>query len=105
MPDLFHRLKLAAHPTSIEEGESAETKLHCTYARTKEIMVLAETQLFVYVLVQVKLLDDGDFKNAKEFSDFIYLRLRNVNKRTLDTLSAKSLYFMAIAYEKVNLLP
>jgi hypothetical protein len=64
MPDLFHRLKLAAHPTSIEEGESAETKLHCTYARTKEIMVLAETQLFVYVLVQVKLLDDGDFKNV-----------------------------------------
>lgn len=67
-------------------------------------MALPETQLFIYILVQVKLIDDGDFKNAKEFSDFIYLRLKSFNRRTQDALQAKALYFMAIAYEKVNLL-
>jgi hypothetical protein len=41
--DLFNRIKLAAHPTEIEAGETAETKLHCTEARTKEIMTLPET--------------------------------------------------------------
>jgi hypothetical protein len=63
--DLFNRIKLAAHPTEIEATETAETKLHCTHARTKEIMALPETQLFVYILVQVKLIDDGDFKNVR----------------------------------------
>ena len=42
-PDLYNRLKLAALPTEIEPSETAESKLHCTYARTKEIMALPET--------------------------------------------------------------
>jgi hypothetical protein len=33
-PDLYGRLKLAALPTEIEANETAETKLHCTQART-----------------------------------------------------------------------
>lgn len=42
---------------------------------------------------------------AKEFSDFIFLRLKSVNRRTIDPLQAKAIYFMSIAYEKMNLLP
>lgn len=68
-------------------------------------MRLPETQLFLYIVLQIKLIDDGDFKNAKEFSDFIFLRLNLVNRRTIDPLQAKAIYFMAIAYEKLNLLP
>jgi len=59
----------------------------------------------LYDLLLMKLIDDGDYKNAKEFGDFIMARLKNVNLRTLDHLGAKAMYFIAIAYEKQNLLP
>ena len=67
-------------------------------------MVHAEPQLFLYDLLLMKLIDDGDYKNAKEFGDFVFARLKNVNLRTLDHLGAKAMYFMAIAYEKMGLL-
>lgn len=41
---------------------------------------------------------------AKEFGDFVYLRLNNVSLRTLDHLGAKSMYLIALAYEKNGLL-
>ena len=68
-------------------------------------MVHAEPQLFLYNLLLMKLIDDGDYKNAKEFGDFVLARLRNVNLRTLDHLGAKAMYFIAVANEKLGLLP
>jgi hypothetical protein len=53
----------------------------------------------------MKLIDDGDYKSAKEFGDFAFARLKNVNLRTLDHLGAKSMYFIAVANEKLGLLP
>jgi len=67
-------------------------------------MVYAETQLFLYDLLLMKLLDDGDYKNAKEFGDFVFARLKNVNLRTLDHLGAKAMYFIALANEKLGML-
>lgn len=68
------------------------------------MMKLPETQLLIYVILQMKLIDDGDFTNAKDFSDFIFLRLHLINRRTIDPLQAKAIYFMAVAYEKVGKL-
>jgi len=59
----------------------------------------------MYDLLLMKLIDDGDYKNAKEFGDFVFARLNNVNLRTLDHLGAKAMYFIAVAYEKLDLLP
>ena len=67
-------------------------------------MQCAETQLFLYDLVLMKLIDDGDNVNAKEFGDFIFARLNNVNQRTLDHLGAKAMYLIAIANEKMGQL-
>lgn len=66
MPDLFNRLKLAAQPTALETGVSVEDHLHCSQARSETMMKIPETQLFIYVLVQMKLIDDGDFKNVSD---------------------------------------
>lgn len=77
-----------------------EGKLHCTKARVVEIMQYPETQLYLYDLLLMKLVDDGDLKNAKEFGDFIYMRLKNVNLRTLDHLAAKAMYMIAVVYER-----
>ena len=63
-------------------------------------MQYPETQLFLYDLLLMKLVDDGDLKNAKEFGDFIYMRLKNVNLRTLDHMAAKAMYMIAVVYEK-----
>lgn len=52
----------------------------------------------------MKLIDDGDLKNAKEFSDFVFMRMKNVGLRTLDYLVAKAMYMISITYEKSGLL-
>jgi len=59
----------------------------------------------MYDLLLMKLIDDGDYKNAKEFGDFVFARLKNVNLRTLDHLGAKAMYFIAVANEKMGQLP
>jgi 26S proteasome regulatory subunit N3 len=79
-----------------------EDYLHCTMSRAEDIMTHAETQLFMYDLLLMKLIDDGDYKNAKEFGDFVFARLKNVNLRTLDHLGAKAMYFIAVANEKMG---
>jgi len=103
--DLYKRLQLPCQPTSLEASVNVEEKLHCTHVRAEEIMQHPEAQLFLHVLLLMKLIDDGDIKNAKEFGDFIFMRLQNINKRTLDAFAAKAFYFIAIAYEKQGLLP
>lgn len=52
----------------------------------------------------MKLIDEGDLKNAKEFGDFVLQRIKGVNRRSLDSISAKAYYFIAIAYEKLGKL-
>jgi len=52
----------------------------------------------------MKLIDDGDLKNAKEFGDFVLMRIRGVNQRTIDSFAAKAIYFISVAYEKQGLL-
>jgi 26S proteasome regulatory subunit N3 len=61
-----------------------------------------ETQLFMYNLVLMKLIDDGDNSSAKDFGDFIFARLNNVNLRTLDHLGAKAMYMISVANEKMG---
>jgi len=67
MPDLFRRLALPAQPTDLQTGETIEQKLHCSVERTIQIMSIPEPQLFIYVLLQMKLIDDGDYKNVSLF--------------------------------------
>jgi len=53
----------------------------------------------------MKLIDAQDYKTAKDFGDFIYNRIKDVNLRTMDHLGAKSMYFIGIIYEKLKILP
>lgn len=65
-------------------------------------MQYPEAQAFMYDLLLMKLLDDGDLKSAKEFGDFVYLRFKNVTLRTLDHLNAKAMYLIAVIYERLG---
>lgn len=52
----------------------------------------------------MKMVDEKDLKNAKEFADFVYKSLENVGLRTLDHLGAKAMYMIGIIYERNGLL-
>jgi 26S proteasome regulatory subunit N3 len=88
----------------LDADQTIDQKLHCTSQRALEIMIHAETQLFLYNLLLAKLLDDGDIKNAKDFGDFVHAKIKNVGIRTLDHLIAKAMFLVALAYEKNGLL-
>jgi hypothetical protein len=64
LPDLYKRLGLPCQPTPLKAGETAEIKLHCLNKRAEEIIQGPECQLFIYVLLLIKLIDDGDLKNV-----------------------------------------
>mmetsp|Transcript_49042 Transcript_49042/g.36112 ORF Transcript_49042/g.36112 Transcript_49042/m.36112 type:complete len:422 (+) Transcript_49042:247-1512(+) len=104
IPDLYKRLQLPCKPTPLVGEEIIEVKLHSTQYRAIEIMNHAETQLFTYILLLAKLLDDGDYEHALQFSDFVYERLKNVSLRTLDHPAAKAMYLIGLAYERKGLL-
>eukprot|EP00494_Astrolonche_serrata_P034642 UN34911 len=74
LPDLYMRLMLPTQPTQVPDDVNIEDYLHCTTQRQEEIMEHAEPQLFLYDLLLMKLIDDGDYKNAKEFGDFIFCK-------------------------------
>ncbi len=67
-------------------------------------MTAPETQIFLYNLLLMKLLDFKDFKHAREFGDFVYLRIKDVNMRTMFHLAAKSMYLIGLAYENLKIL-
>ena len=67
LSDLFFRLDLPCQPRDEPEGVSLNEYMHCKDDRSQEIMAHAEPQLFLYDLLLMKLIDDGDLKNAKEF--------------------------------------
>ena len=96
---------LEQEPCAVPNGQTEEDFLHCAKDRAAEIMTKPETQLFMYDLVLMKLIDDGDNASAKDFGDFIFARLNNVNLRTLDHLGAKAMYLISVAYEKMGELP
>ena len=104
LPDLYERLQLPCQPTALEASENVEDKLHCTSVRAAEISQVAECQMFLYVLLIMKLIDDGDLNNAKEFGDFVLVRIRGVTLRTIDSFAAKAIYFISVAYEKLGIL-
>ena len=66
LPDLYERLQLPCQPTAVQADEKIEDKLHCTQQRASEIQKVAECQIFLYVLLLMKLIDDGDLRNVSQ---------------------------------------
>ena len=65
--DLHDRLQLPAKATPVKDDVNIEDMLHCTHVRAEEMTKLPEIQLFIYVVLLMKLIDDGDLKNVSQF--------------------------------------
>lgn len=90
--------------SSIEMEIDSEPKENGTKTgKSKE--TLAEVDVYLSILVQVLLHDQKRWSQGAEFSSELVEHLRTLNRRTLDTLSAKVYFYYSLFHEQLNPLP
>ncbi|KAI1073982.1 proteasome regulatory subunit C-terminal-domain-containing protein [Whalleya microplaca] len=67
--------------------------------------VIPEVDLFLGILVQVYLFDSKQFQRGAEFSKYLSDRIQSLNRRTLDSLSAKAYFYYSLFCEQLAPLP
>ncbi|KAK2757962.1 26S proteasome non-ATPase regulatory subunit [Arachnomyces sp. PD_36] len=70
---------------------------------TKEI--LPEIDTYLSILAQIYLYDNKDIHNGAKFSGELVERLRNLNRRTLDSLAARVYFYYSLFHEQLAPLP
>ncbi|KAI1478649.1 proteasome regulatory subunit C-terminal-domain-containing protein [Daldinia eschscholtzii] len=67
--------------------------------------VIPEIDIFLSILVQVYLFDSKQFQQGAEFSKYLSERIHSLNRRTLDSLSAKVYFYYSLFCEQLAPLP
>ena len=67
--------------------------------------VIPEVQAFLGILVQVYLFDKGQNKEGASFSEILSNRIHSLNRRTLDSFSAKVYFYYSLFCERLHPLP
>ncbi|KAG8162511.1 hypothetical protein KVR01_008276 [Diaporthe batatas] len=79
---------------SVKNGGKKETK-----------EVIPEIDIFLGILIQVYLFDSKQFQHGAQFSSYLSDRIRTLNRRTLDSLSAKVYFYYSLFCENIAPLP
>lgn len=66
---------------------------------------IPEIDIFLGILVQVYLFDSKQFQRGADFSRYLSDRVQSLNRRTLDSLSAKVYFYYSIFCEHIAPLP
>lgn len=67
--------------------------------------VLPEVETYLCILVQIHLYDTKAVELGAKFSSSLVDRLRTLNRRTLDALSARVYFYYSLFYEQLSPLP
>ena len=67
--------------------------------------ILPEIDTYLSILVQIYLYDAKAYETGAKFSDNLVERLRSLNRRTLDALSARVYFYYSLFYEQLAPLP
>lgn len=67
--------------------------------------ILPEVDTYLSILVQVLFYDKKEFSRGVKFSAELVERLRQLNRRTLDSLSAKVYFYYSLFHEQLEPLP
>jgi 26S proteasome regulatory subunit N3 len=67
--------------------------------------VIPEIDIFLGILVQVHLFDSKRYQQGAEFSQFLCDRIHSLNRRTLDSLSAKVYFYYSLFFEQLSPKP
>jgi 26S proteasome regulatory subunit N3 len=70
---------------------------------TREI--LPEVDTYLSILVQIYLYDQKETQRGADFSSNLVERLRLLNRRTLDSLTARVYFYFSLFYEQLSPLP
>ncbi|KAI1822588.1 putative proteasome regulatory particle subunit [Xylaria intraflava] len=66
---------------------------------------IPEIDIFLAILIQVYLFDSKQFQQGAEFSSILADRIHSLNRRTLDSLSAKAYFYYSLFCEQLAPLP
>ncbi|KAL2259393.1 hypothetical protein VTK26DRAFT_6954 [Humicola hyalothermophila] len=67
--------------------------------------IIPEIDVFLGILTQVLLHDSKQFQQGFDFSQSLVERIRSLNRRTLDSLSAKVYFYLSLFAEQIAPLP
>ncbi|KAJ5801340.1 uncharacterized protein N7518_003408 [Penicillium psychrosexuale] len=66
---------------------------------------LAEVDAYLAILVQIYLFDQREIQKGAQFSTNLIERLRALNRRTLDSLTARAYFYYSLFFEQIAPLP
>lgn len=90
----------------LEMEIDSEPKASSKNGAKKEVKeVIPEIDVFLGILTQVLLHDNKQFKQGFEFSNYLVDQVRSLNRRTLDSLSAKVYFYYSLFAEQIAPLP
>ncbi|KAI9707185.1 MAG: 26S proteasome non-ATPase regulatory subunit [Candelina mexicana] len=67
--------------------------------------MLPEVDIYLSILVQIYLLDSKSIELGAKFSSNLVERIHTLNRRTLDSLSARVYFYLSMFYEQLTPLP
>jgi 26S proteasome regulatory subunit N3 len=87
-------MEIDSDPKTSKNGSKKETK-----------DIIPEIDIFLGILIQVYLYDSKQFQQGAEFSKSLADRIHSLNRRTLDSLSAKAYFYYSLFCEQLAPLP
>ena len=93
-------------PSGPEMEIDSEAKAGTKNGAKKEVKeIIPEVDVFLGILVQVHLFDSKQYQKGAEFSQYLAERIQALNRRTLDSLSAKVYFYFSLFNEHIAPLP
>ncbi|KAG6010576.1 hypothetical protein E4U21_005929 [Claviceps maximensis] len=86
------------------EVDSAESKSPKN-GKKENKEIIPEIDIFLGILIQVYLFDSKKYQDGAEFSKNLSARIQVLNRRTLDSLSAKVYFYYSLFCEHISPLP
>ncbi|KAF3763027.1 hypothetical protein M406DRAFT_292648 [Cryphonectria parasitica EP155] len=97
--------QLAAQAEAAADGKVKAPAAKNGSKKDTNTEVIPEVDIFLGILIQVHLYDNKHFERGAEFSSYLCDHIRALNRRTLDSLSAKVYFYYSLFYENIAPLP
>ncbi|KIY02900.1 uncharacterized protein Z520_01365 [Fonsecaea multimorphosa CBS 102226] len=88
-----------------QQVEEWHGKRDSTHQKSSHKEILPEIDVYLSILVQVHLYDKKSINAGAQFSSALVEHLRTLNRRTLDSLSARVYFYYALFFEEMAPLP
>jgi len=112
--NIAKKLLLAIGRESLPLGRSPGTEMEVDTDTSKPVKaaskketkeIIAEIDIFLGILIQVYLFDSKQYQKGAQFSQYLAERIQTLNRRTLDSLSAKVYFYFSLFCEHIHPLP